>query len=72
MPTNLEGSEVESAFFGVFSNKKKTAVHTVIFMEDCRIISRRITEIKLTRSRFVSSMLIYTSPANLQGQLTHI
>ena len=57
MPTNLEGSVVESAFFGVFS---KENCCTVIFMEDCRIISRRITEFKLTRSRFVSFMLICT------------
>ena len=47
MPTNLEGSVIESAFSGVFSQK---ICRTVIFMEDCRIISRRITEIKLTRS----------------------
>ena len=63
MPKNLESSVIESAFFGVFS--QKTAG---IFMEDCRIISRRITEIKLTRSRFVSSLLICTFPANLQGR----
>ena len=63
MPTNLASSVIESAFFGVFS--QKTAG---IFMEDCRIIGRRITEIKLTRSRFVSSLLICTFPANLQGR----
>ena len=69
MPTNLAGSVIESAFFGVFSQKN---FWTVMFMEDCRIISRRITEIKLTRSRFMSSMLISTFPANSQGQLAHI
>ena len=63
MPADrVEGSVVESTFFGVFSQKNSW---TVIFMEDCRIISRRITEIKVTRSRFVSSMLICTSPAHI-------
>ena len=47
MPTNLEGGVVESAFFGVFLPKKNC--WTVIFtcIEDCRIISRGITEIKV-------------------------
>ena len=61
MQTNLEGGVVES---GVFSQKN---CWTVIFIEDCRIISRGITEIKLTRSRFVTSMLIFTFPAYLSN-----
>ena len=65
MPTNLKGSVVERAFFGVFLQKN---CWTVIFMEDCRIISRRITEIKFTRSRFVTPMLLCSFLANLPGQ----
>ena len=66
MPTKLKGSVVESAFFGVFSQKKK--------LLDCYIYGelsynkQEITESKLTRSRFVTSMLLCTFPANLQGQ----
>ena len=37
-------------------------------LEDCRIKGRRITEIKLNRSRFVTSMLLCTFPTNLLGQ----
>lgn len=62
---NLEGSVVESTFFGVFSQKN---CRTVIFMEYCCIISKSITEIKLIRSRFVTSMLLCTFLANLSGQ----
>lgn len=62
---NLEGSVVESTFFGVFSQKN---CGTVIFMEYCCIISKSITEIKLIRSRFVTSMLLCTFLANLSGQ----
>ena len=69
MPTNLEGGVVESAFFGVFLPKKNC--WTVIFtcIEDCRMISRGITEIKLTRSRFLTSMLICTFPAYLSNYI---
>ena len=69
MPTNLEGGVVESAFFGVFLQKKNC--WTVIFtcIEDCRIISRGITEIKLTRSRFDTSMLICAFPAYLSNYI---
>ena len=69
MPRNLEGGVVESAFFGVFSQKNNC--WTVIFtcIEDCQIISRGITEIKLTRSRFVTSLLIYTFPAYLSNYI---
>ena len=63
-PTNLASNVVESAFFAVFSQKN---FWIVIFMEDCRIIIRRITEIKLTRSRFVSSVFPFTFPAKLHG-----
>ena len=63
MPTNLKDSVVESAFFGVFSQKN---CWTVIFMENCRTM--KITESKFTRSRFVTSMLLCTFPTNLQDQ----
>ena len=66
MPTNLEGGVVESALFGVFSQKN---CWTVIFIEECRIISRAITEIKLTRSQFVTSMLICAFPAYLSNYI---
>ena len=65
MPKKFKGSVVESAFFGVFSQKN---CGTVMFTENCRTISRKITESKLTRSRFVTSMLLCTFPTNLQGQ----
>ena len=63
-PTNLAGNVVGSAFFAVFSQKN---CWIAIFMEDCRIIIRRITEIKLTRSQFVSSMFPFMFPAKLHG-----
>ena len=53
MPTNLDGGKVKSAFFGVLSQKKSWTDFRLI--ENClTIISRRITKIKLTRSRFVN------------------
>lgn len=53
--TNLEGSVVESTFFGVFSQKN---CRTVIFMEYCCIISKSITEIKLKSKLKLSLKLI--------------
>ena len=49
------------------SSRKKNC-WTVIFMEDCRIISWRINEIKPNGSRFVTSTLLSNFPANLLGQ----
>ena len=66
MPTNLDGGKVESAFFGVLSKKKSWTDFRLV--ENClTIISRRITEIKLIRSRFVNPMLICTFPAYLSS-----
>ena len=45
MPTKLKGSVVESAFFGVFSQKKNC--WTVIFMENYRTISRKSLKVSL-------------------------
>ena len=64
MPTNLDVNKMPTNLDGVFSQKN---CWTVIFIEDCRIISKGITKIKLTRSRFVTYMLICTFPAYLSN-----
>ena len=44
MPTKFKGSIVESAFFGVFSQKN---CGTVMFKEICRTISRKSLKVSL-------------------------